>query len=92
MAGSFDPLKSVHRDVAQLGSALRSGRRGRRFESCHPDYSRATAEFQPSSTQFGAWISPWRYEATIFDIAAAVADEHQGQHVDLRDRQVLQGG
>ena len=26
-----------HRDVAQLGSALRSGRRGRRFESCHPD-------------------------------------------------------
>ena len=32
------PLKSLHRDVAQLGSALRSGRRGRRFESCHPDF------------------------------------------------------
>ena len=29
-------LNWVHRDVAQLGSALRSGRRGRRFESCHP--------------------------------------------------------
>ena len=27
------------RDVAQFGSALRSGRRGRRFESCHPDHS-----------------------------------------------------
>ena len=26
-----------HRDVAQLGRALRSGRKGRRFESCHPD-------------------------------------------------------
>ncbi len=26
------------RDVAQFGSALRSGRRGRRFESCHPDH------------------------------------------------------
>ena len=26
-----------YRDVAQLGSALRSGRRGRRFKSCHPD-------------------------------------------------------
>ena len=26
-----------HRGVAQLGSALRSGRRGRRFKSCHPD-------------------------------------------------------
>ncbi len=25
------------RDVAQLGSALRSGRRGRWFESSHPD-------------------------------------------------------
>lgn len=28
---------SVQRDVAQLGSALRSGRRGRGFESRHPD-------------------------------------------------------
>ena len=26
-----------YRDVAQFGSALRSGRRGRRFESCHLD-------------------------------------------------------
>ncbi len=27
-----------HRSVAQLGRALRSGRRGRRFESCHSDF------------------------------------------------------
>ena len=27
----------TYRDVAQFGSALRSGRRGRRFESCHLD-------------------------------------------------------
>ena len=26
------------RDVAQFGSALRSGRRGRWFESSHPDF------------------------------------------------------
>ena len=26
------------REIAQLGRALRSGRRGRRFESCFPDY------------------------------------------------------
>ena len=26
------------RDVAQLGSAQRSGRWGRRFKSCHPDF------------------------------------------------------
>ena len=25
------------REIAQLGRALRSGRRGRRFESCFPD-------------------------------------------------------
>ncbi len=30
---------SLHRGVAQLGSALRSGRRGRRFKSCHPDFT-----------------------------------------------------
>ena len=28
---------AVHRGVAQLGSALRSGRRGRGFKSRHPD-------------------------------------------------------
>ena len=31
-------LEVVCRDVAQFGSALRSGRRGRRFKSCHPDH------------------------------------------------------
>ena len=31
-------LARLHRGVAQLGSALRSGRRGRRFKSCHPDH------------------------------------------------------
>ena len=30
-------IYSALRDVAQLGRALRSGRKGRRFESCHPD-------------------------------------------------------
>ncbi len=35
---------AVHfRDVAQPGSALRSGRRGRWFESSHPDYARRSS-------------------------------------------------
>ena len=38
-SSTHDPVRWPHRDVAQLGSALRSGRRGRRFESCHPDFS-----------------------------------------------------
>ena len=33
----FSKTKIEYRDVAQFGSALRSGRRGRRFESCHLD-------------------------------------------------------
>ena len=28
----------IYRSVAQLGRALRSGRRGRRFKSCHSDF------------------------------------------------------
>ena len=34
-------LAAVHRGVAQLGSALRSGRRGRGFKSRHPDHTKA---------------------------------------------------
>ena len=31
-------LSFCNRDVAQFGSAIRSGRMGRRFKSCHPDH------------------------------------------------------
>src|SRR4051794_30546534 len=43
----FARLMRLSRGVAQLGSALRSGRRGRGFESRHPDCS--------------AWRSSWSY-------------------------------
>ena len=35
--GELSALRLGHRDVAQLGSALDWGSRGRRFKSCHPD-------------------------------------------------------
>ncbi len=35
--GNTKKSNILYRDVAQFGSALRSGRRGRRFKSCHPD-------------------------------------------------------
>jgi hypothetical protein len=35
---------SGNRDVAQLASALRSGRRGRAFESHHPDHTGRASE------------------------------------------------
>ena len=38
VAGNLRRAGSLfYRSVAQLGRALRSGRRGRRFESCHSD-------------------------------------------------------
>ena len=43
---SFSTEQFFHRGVAQLGGARRSGRRGRRFESCHSDF------FMPNSTFF----------------------------------------
>ena len=39
----------ANRSVAQLGRALRSGRRGRRFESCHSDFFIAI----PQSLKYG---------------------------------------
>ena len=35
----------LYRDVAQFGRALRSGRRGRRFESCHLDQQKIPAKW-----------------------------------------------
>src|SRR5512141_2004201 len=40
----------VARGVAQLGRALRSGRRGRRFKSGHPDHSSAICASLPAHT------------------------------------------
>ena len=31
-------MKELFRELAQLGRARRSGRRGRKFESCIPDF------------------------------------------------------
>ena len=46
MAGAPDALYDAsgffiraERSVAQFGRALRSGRRGRKFESCHADFN-----------------------------------------------------
>ena len=42
-------LVDAPRGVAQLGSARRSGRRGRRFKSCHPDHCSGAADWRPLS-------------------------------------------
>ena len=41
---TFANPKTKWRGVAQPGSARRSGRRGRRFESCHPDFKKVVAK------------------------------------------------
>src|SRR5688572_16018780 len=40
-------IRVGRRDVAQPGSALRSGRRGRWFESSHPDFCKVTRQHSP---------------------------------------------
>ena len=41
------PSGDYLRDVAQFGRALRSGRRGHRFKSCHPDHFSPTDKRSP---------------------------------------------
>ena len=41
-----------HRAVAQLGSALDWGSRGRRFKSCQPDFENVFAGQKPAGTFF----------------------------------------
>ncbi len=43
---------STRRGVAQLGSVLRSGRRGRKFESCHPDSTKMGTLFLTKHAHF----------------------------------------
>ena len=42
------------RGVAQLGSALRSGRRGRQFKSGHPDFYNSKSSLQVLAASFCA--------------------------------------
>jgi hypothetical protein len=44
------PLQRKNRGVAQLASAPRSGRGGRKFESSHPDYKK------PANEQFAGFL------------------------------------
>ena len=44
VSSTADNSPRYHRDMAQLGSALRSGRRGRRFKSCYPDQHNPPSE------------------------------------------------
>ena len=46
-----DTGKKPHRDVAQPGSALAWGARGRKFESCHPDSTKSLGDSRGFFTQ-----------------------------------------
>ena len=53
-----------NRGVAQFGRALRSGRRGRRFESCHLDHK--TTENRGSSSTFGHFLYLFKVSSLHF--------------------------
>ncbi len=54
-------LKFINnRGVAQLGRALRSGRRGRRFNSCHPDQNSTIKMIKKNVSDTMVSIFLWR--------------------------------
>ena len=64
----------VIRGVAQPGSALRSGRRSREFESLHPDQSSLAAQQERrlprrSETKAGGFINIFSYFSASYDSA-----------------------
>ena len=53
MRNLLKATEKKHRGVAQLGRALRSGRKGRRFESCHLDsYLQEMRTVQKTASHF----------------------------------------
>ena len=54
----------MYRDVAQFGRVLRSGRRGRRFKSCHPDHFITPHKYLQSKCLCGFSLFSFRYEPT----------------------------
>ena len=74
VAGST-PARRAIRDVAQLGSVLDLGSRGRRFESCHPDHDGEVAQL---ARAIGSYPVGREFES------------HPRYHYYLRTRCILQ--
>src|SRR5262245_34367012 len=49
IAAAPEARRSTPRGVAQPGRALRSGRRSRRFKSCHPDQFQLLSRIEPAA-------------------------------------------
>ena len=77
-----------YRDVAQFGRALRSGRRSRKFESCHLDHkAKRNGSSVPFSFSIGAFIWLGCCLATtasshfpLVDRQARLSGEERGNH------------
>ena len=65
--------KDRNRDVAQLASAPRSGRGGRKFESSHPDFERGEnlQKFPPLLLYDDSYFKPYndKFQDTLFSIS-----------------------
>ena len=73
----------VYRRVAQLGRALRSGRRSRRFKSCHADFKRS-AKSRPFSVFSSHCITlPFYDSARFFTKPAFSVFQHRSIPSDI---------
>ena len=79
-------LYESHRGVAQFGRALRSGRRGRKFESCHLDHRKCT-QFREA---FRGCVFCFIWESLKFvrHLCAAISKGHEkaGQNITRNRR------
>ena len=79
LCGTQELIRSRFRGVAQPGRALRSGRRSRRFKSCHPDHFHTV------------FFSRTRPAPPILDGGCGESIEVDCQALEVRERTEAQG-
>lgn len=67
----FCNLKST--GCGAVGSALRSGRRGRKFESCHPDFFSPLFSFEMFNKRFLSIISEYKWKLVLIVLVNAIS-------------------
>ena len=70
-------MKIEYRDVAQFGSALRLGRRGRTFESCHPDHLKCRVHRLMHQKAKKEGMGPYDHDALMLIVDAELEYNEQ---------------
>ena len=77
------------RNVAQFGRALRSGRRGRRFESCRLDHKRVTKKMPCEKLRFHRGFSRFRSKFFQYSFIDAKGQKTYSESIRTRKLNIL---